>query len=859
MTRYFQGSSVTGPVHASSATTFAEVVAKLNVCPQLPLTRKAFLALPKAVRQEKKHVPFFVAATFKTSPSPRLTDHAGPCNLIFIDIDETADGRCPAAPFVNNPELLYTALEGFNFAAHTTASSTSAKPRMRVVVDADAIPLEAYPQAVETIGALLGLPVLTKESKIPGMPMFLPTQFLDDTEEDHPLIADRTDARAFTVGDIRSTTHHTNGSTPKQKYDDSDSLEFLRAPVPEVTLAIAKEALASIDPDCSYFDWLHVAAALRHQFSPHQGEEAYELFDVWSSEGSKYGGSDDTRAKWDSLRPTPIGRAPVTIRSLLQKASQSGWDDKSIKARGYDAINNWINSVDSISELMEQGIRKILATPLLSFTQEEMLMDQLRSQAKERFGHKASITALRKDMVALREKMQAKAPDDEKRKEPKWTKGLCFVTVPKEFYRPLTGEKYKIDSFDLKYGRKLLPTAKELAAAGIPVNEATLSKPIISPTEYVLNYLKIPVFYDYAYAPQSPTEMLFVHEKRSYVNTYSPTYPEPDAGHATQAGAMFQRHLGNLIAEPDYQRVLTDFMAYLVQHPGKKIRWAVLVQGVEGAGKTYLAEVMKAVLGKRHVKTVDGTTITSGWNEWTFGYQMVVIEEVRVVGTNRHDIMNRLKPWITNEDIPINEKFRSSRDAANITNYMLFSNAHDALSISPGDRRYFVIKSPLQEKSQVLALGKNYFAELFDFLNAHPGAMRSWLMDWPISEDFAPNSQAPRTKYTQELIEDSASELTACVRRLMLEGDHPLVQYDIVSSSALMDLVRESDGLFRVSQQYLGSVLQDEGLRKLSRVTLGTERHYLWARNGLTEEEAAATAKLRLSKGLKNLSMQDFF
>jgi len=854
--KYFQGSEVTGRVFASTAQNFRDVVEKLNVCPQLPLTRKAFLALPKSVRQEKKHVPFFVAATFDASPSPRQLVHALHANLIFVDIDEDKTGKCPAAPFVRNPDLLYTALQGFNFAAHTTASSTPEKPRMRVIVESEEIPVHLYAKAVRTIAALLGLPVLTKESENMVLPMFLPTQFKDDTEEFHPLIAYRTDARAFTVEDIFEKTpdfYYRNGTT-KAHVNGVDDLDFLRAPVPEVTLAIAKEALEKIDPDCSYEEWFNVAAALRHQFSPHHAEEAYELFDEWSSSGTKYGGADETRKKWDSLKPTPIGRAPITIHTLLKFAVQFGWDDTRIKDKGYNALLDWMNKVETVTTLIEEGVKKILATPQVSSVQEGMLLDQLRVHAKERFQHRASITDLRKDLARLREKMQAQKPE-QKKKEPKWATGLCFVSTPKEFYRPLTGEKYKPDSFNMKYGRFLLPTPKSLIAAGLPVNEANLSRPLVQPVDYVMNFLQLPSFYDYAYAPESPNEMLFVHEKRKYVNTYAPTYPEPDNERAEAAGALFQRHLENLIIEPEYRRVLVDFMAYMVQFPGQKIRWAVLVQGAEGAGKTYLAEVMKAILGKRHVKTVDGTTITSGWNEWTFGYQMVVIEEVRVQGSNRFDIMNRLKPWITNPDIPINEKFRSSRDAQNITNYMLFSNYHNCLVLTPGDRRYFVIKSRLQHKAQVLALGKNYFNELFDSLNNHPGAMRAWFLNWKISNDFAPHAQAPRTAYADEMIDDSATDLLSAVRRLMLEGDYPLIQYDIVSAKTIIDVL-ELEGL-RVTGQQVAHVLREEGFTQLGRHAFGDERHYLWARAGV--DNAVSVAMERVRTNQKNLCMELLF
>jgi len=730
---------------------------------------------------------------------------------------------------------------------------------MRLLVDTQEIPIHLYSKAVRTIAALLGLPVLTKESQNVVLPMFLPTQFKDDMEEEHPLFAHRTDARAFTVKDISEEIpdfYKSNGATP-HKNGMLDELDFLRAPVPEVTLAIAKEALASIDPDCSYEDWFNMAAALRHQFSPHHAEEAYELFDEWSSGGTKYASEDETRSKWNSLKPTPVGRAPITIHTLLRKAQEAGWDDSRMKEKGYHALLAWMDTADTVTTLLEQGVRRILRTPQISSTQEGMLLDQLRAHAKDRFAHKISLTDLRKDLAKIRDRAEAQKPSEEKKSEPKWAKGICFVATPEEFYRPLTGEKYRVKSFNMKYGRFLLPTAKSLIAAGLPVTEANLSKPLVQPADYVMNFLKVPAFFDYAYSPAQPNEMLFVYEKRKYVNTYAPTYPELDTERSGEAGAMFQRHLGNLIAEPEYRRILTDFMAYMVQFPGQKIRWAVLIQGTEGAGKTYLAEVMKAVLGRRHVKTVDGTTITSGWNEWTFGYQMVVIEEVRVQGANRYDIMNRLKPWITNEDIPINEKFRSSRDAQNITNYMLFSNHHNCLVLTPGDRRYFVVKSPLQSKAQVLALGKDYFKELFDFLNAHPGAMRAYLHNWKISEDFSPHAQAPRTSYVDEIVQDSAGDLAAVVRRLVLEGDYPLIQYDIVSAKVMMDVLELEAGMGRVTGQMLAHVLREEGFHQMGRYPFGEERHYLWARSGVSAVFDTATE--RMKKNQKNLHMELLF
>jgi len=265
---------------------------------------------------------------------------------------------------------------------------------------------------------------------------------------------------------------------------------------------------------------------------------------------------------------------------------------------------------------------------------------------------------------------------------------------------------------------------------------------------------------------------------------------------------------------------------------------------------------MQAVLGFEHVKILSDGAIKSGYNEWAFGHQLVAVEEIYVSGANRHAVMNTIKPLITNDDVSVDEKFRSNRQVANISNYMLFSNHHDALALTPNDRRYFVVKSPLQHKDQILALGENYFQPLYATIRDHPGALRSFLMDWEISNNFHPNGHAPRTTYVQEMIADSAGDVTASVRRLLREGDYPLIQFDIVSAKTLMDVLQLEEGLTRVSPQQLAQVLREEGYSQIGRHLIKGERHYLWAYNSAPQDNAILLANERMEKNATNLCME---
>lgn len=836
----------------------------MRICPTLGITRAAFLRLDKKERNEIKQVPFFVPACFKDSPSRRVYECATVCNLIFLDVDPETErgpggkqvetGHYPAAPFVNNPNALYRALDGFNFAAHVTASSTPEKPRMRIAIDAQDIPLKLYARAVQTVGMMLGLTVTT-ESKVAVQPMFLPTLFSDSPEDEDALLAYELEGRPFTVADISDSATSLEYSESKPRDIGPDNLAFLRAQVPEITLGIAKEALDAIDPDCDFHEWTHVAMALRHQFSPRLDDEAFELFDDWSKGGSKYPGERQIEKKWGFVHNTSVGRVPITIRSLLRSAVAAGWDDKKVKESCFNSLVRWMEeSASGAIELAEQGAQKILAAPLMSPIQKDVLIDMLCKNAHKRFAYKLNKRTIEKQLKALEKEIKAQEKVPEKKKEPRWLNNVLYNTSAHEFYNRFTGEKYKTDPFNNKFSKLLLPSEEDLKEAGIVPTLANLSRPIVLPSAYALNTAQISTAYDYAYDP-STLEVWFIEKGKRYINTYSPTYPELDTENKDIAGALFQRHLRHLIAEPEYRKTITDYMAFMVQRPGVKIRWAMLIQSVEGAGKTFLAEVMKAVLGVEHVKTISDGAIKSGYNEWSFGAQLVILEEVRVQGTNRFEIMNALKPLITNDDISINEKFRSQRTAKNISNYIAFSNFGDALALTPGDRRWFVIKSPLQHKAQVLALGENYFPPLYKMLREMPGALRAYLMDWQISEDFRPDGHAPRTKYVQELVNDTAGDLTAAVRRLVVEGDYPLIQFDIVSAKTLMDVVQGEEGLIRATSQQLAQVLREEGYQQIGRHMIGSERHYIWVRSGADQNTAVGKAAHRVKHNLKNLCM----
>lgn len=107
---------------------------------------------------------------------------------------------------------------------------------------------------------------------------------------------------------------------PRQKGAGQKPITTLndsQPPLEGVTEQAAKDALSQIDPACCRDTWIRVAMGLKHQF----GEEGYTLWDSWSKDATNvYPGGAETRKQWDSLKQHPIGKDPVTYRTVQHLA-----------------------------------------------------------------------------------------------------------------------------------------------------------------------------------------------------------------------------------------------------------------------------------------------------------------------------------------------------------------------------------------------------------------------------------------------------------------------------------------------------------------------------------------------------------
>jgi hypothetical protein len=840
MPSYFTGKHVgSHTLVKSPASTFRDFAQQFIDLPvPLSVTHAEYHALPKAEKAKAKLVGYVVPCTFSTSPwEGRKLEHARPCHLIILDIDDADDAR----RFVEEPSLLIDALGKYNFAAYQTISSTPASPRIRVIVEADSVPVERYPDAALTVGQLLGLPKVTRESAIVCQPMFRPTVFADqDPDLEHPVLVMHFGGRAFKPDDISTDLDSlpgiVSGSKPSRGPSSGsidDFLTFFQFPVAGVNLTQVEEALTFINADCSRPEWLEIAAALKHQFGGSQDDEAYTLFDSWSATGSKYEGDKDTATVWRSFQEQAQGRKPVTIRSLLKRAVEGGWNSDKVKESSFKTVSDWIMfECKSAVQLMNEGVRRIAAAPLLSHVEEGALLQTLVMKSRQDYQQPLPLMNVKRELKVLRECLVAKRSESAEVIHPPWSLGFVYIAATDTFLRHRTRQEYKKVPFDSVFARKLLPTAAELQAIGRDVNEQTLNTPKVLPSLYLLNHLKCQTVDDVTYNPSAPEDIITREEGKLFVNLYRRSYREADKALADYAEDVLCEQLCNIITEPAYRTHLLDWIAYHAQFPGSKVRHALLIQGVEGCGKTLLFGVIRAILGLDNTRLINSDTIKKGWNDWAFGSQVVCIEELRVAGQNRHELMNTLKEPITNDFLPVNERNKNTRNIQNRTNYMAFTNHHDAIVVGEDSRRWWVVKSKLQHKEQIRAIvdkDPEYFARFAESLTTHAGGYRYMFENRVISSTFRPSGPAPTTSYLQEMITDTSDDVTAVLNRIWQNDECPLIQADAVAVGALRSAL-DAEGVKNVTPKYLTHVLRNAGFSPSGRHMIAGERQYVWAR-----------------------------
>lgn len=317
------------------------------------------------------------------------------------------------------------------------------------------------------------------------------------------------------------------------------------------------------------------------------------------------------------------------------------------------------------------------------------------------------------------------------------------------------------------------------------------------------------------------------------VNIYVPPFiPASDA-----SLEPFFDHLGRLLPNERDQRILLSWMAFVAQNPGRQAMWAIMLQGMEGNGKTFFMRALEHAVGKQYAHFPTAEDMGEKFNAYIEGKILIGVEEIHMEG--RRSLMDRLKPLITNSSVEVRAMQTDKRMVDNATNWFFTSNHLDAIFKTRGDRRYAIFYTAQQNPGDLERdrLDGDYFPELWDWARAGGfDAVAHWLKRVEIPDDMNPTKSAHRAPVTsshEQAIEESRGPMEVALLAA-IEAEEQGFRGGFISSARAAEVIK-STGVKYVNPKTLRKILNLLGYFKIGRAPIifeeGGARPYIYAKS----------------------------
>ena len=635
-------------------------------------------------------------------------------------------------------------------------------------------------------------------------------------------------------GDVVSTSSSDAGA-------DIFDLEIALSsrPLDDISVDDVREYLSRLGDEhlTNYGNWLKVGLSLHHQFGG--SREGLLEWAEWSKQcdDRELCNADGVRVgfdraeidrKWSSFgrrantKPTRfdyvIKMAGGRIRKMAPLGDRTLLGELISEAEAVANLADWQNLKERVGRLTLQQLPSDHRAMICKALEGGWLRDAGLGKGEIRAALKAG--KVRKGVA-----VEVGNPQ-----RPAWLTSWAYVESACQFYNTRLHYGIRREAFNAKYDRESECLAAEKRAS-----------------DYALVDMTIPTVVDAFFWPNAAA--MFEHEGRAVVNTYRDCRVAPldewdEEGRETVR--VFEEHLVLLFGDERERRLVVDWMAYVVRNPGRRVNWALVIQGAQGIGKSYLSTALQAVMGDG-VKNLDATAISGRFTAWAHGAIVNCVEELRVFGTNRWEVLDRLKPFVTNSTIQIEEKGRDHRTVPNFTSYLFLSNYKDALPIVEDDRRYCVLFADIQSEAELFnRLGgeletAKYFERLFSLTEKRPDALRRYFEDWEYSDEFAPRGRAPSTRAKETLKGLSVAEDQMTLEDAISRHECEVVGPQLLDVTWLNKLC-VAEGLELPKARTIGSILLRMGYTPVTArrvwIKASSAYHYIWIKAPYNDDYA---------------------
>lgn len=477
-----------------------------------------------------------------------------------------------------------------------------------------------------------------------------------------------------------------------------------------------KFAMTLLNPnELDRAEWLSFSAAIKQAGWLHSTDE--ELFQLWSEWCDQYEHNDagENRKLWDSIKDTEVGWNSIQRRTPV---------------KAYMSFHK------------EGPPPNVTTPPASSITQAQPanLNQQVQANDDSSGGH---------DFGEILSQYECQ----------EYFKECFFVNRTGEIV-DRSGRFMNATRFNGKYGGKQFIISSTGKLTDEPWKAALRSTCWTVPKVDHVRFLP----------EQEPMSVIHDDFNRTGLNIYIPPSVEKAAGDVTP----FLTHIQLLLPDAGDQKLLLDYLAHCVKYPGFKIPWAPLIQSTEGAGKKPFIHIMEHCLGSTYVYKPNAQELVasgSKFNAWMRAKLMIIVDEIKV--DERRDLIEVLKPMISENKIEIQQKGVDQEMEDNAANWLFFSNFKDAIPINQNGRRYAIFYSAIANEQDLLNRGMNkeYFDTLFEWIHTGGGkqAMAAWFDQYPI-EKGAISQRAPKTSTHEEALKRSRSPMEIVIGECIEDG-----------------------------------------------------------------------------------------
>ena len=300
-----------------------------------------------------------------------------------------------------------------------------------------------------------------------------------------------------------------------------------------------------------------------------------------------------------------------------------------------------------------------------------------------------------------------------------------------------------------------------------------------------------------------------------YLNAYKPNKLE-----AVEGDIKLWNKLINYVFNNNKRHIkqFLDWLAYQLQNPGEKIRYAILiVSKEEQIGKGSIWRVIEELFGYDNVKIIDVSEALDHAKNYLKSSAIVLIDEMESTGKwdEKKSLLNSLKRIITESRFSHRARYSDYDEDGlqSCTNIIMFTNNKAALSLPKRAKRYAVY---FHEQER---LPQSFYDEYHKWVDEGGASAVLYDLQERDIDDFNPKGVAPETSFTDKMSMLGSHPLAQFLQRRLEENFDPMKQ-DIVSVSGIYQYLKDTREGGRVSMNVVAQQLEFIGGEKREQCTL---------------------------------------